>query len=359
MIYIENGRNPVQEMAVNTFIPNDTSVKTNESRVNIITGPNNSGKSVYLRQVGHIVFMAHIGSFVPADSCTIGLTDRIMSRMQSHDSISVHQSTFATDLLQINAMTKDATERSLLLIDEFGKGTLALDGIALLSSTLNHMVALGETCPKVFCSTHYTEMFEHDLVDLKNPLFQLWSMQTVVERQLQFQEEDYKGMDPAIESGVDMDLSRGDELIFLYKLHKGTATHCYAHAIAYHAGVPIELLNRARDVQERLSRGEVVERLDNDVTRARMKMCTKIVDRFAKVDTESVQSVLDFVSWIVRNDDQHKAIHEEGEDEEDDGEDYERLSTISEDLMDDHYDHVDRSRYSDDDAASRTSVQLT
>jgi DNA mismatch repair protein MSH5 len=97
-------------------------VKTIGSRINIITGANNSGKTVYLKQVGLIVFMTHIGSFVPCQNAIIGITDKIMTRIQSHDSVSVDQSTFGSDLLQINTMVKTFSEKSLLLIDEFGKG---------------------------------------------------------------------------------------------------------------------------------------------------------------------------------------------------------------------------------------------
>ena len=107
------------ELSVDTFIPNDTCMS---SCLQIVTGPNSSGKSCYLKQVGLIVFMAHIGSFIPASSTsTIGIVDRIMTRIQSHDSISTSQSTFATDLLQMKGMVDYSTERSLLLIGKLDK----------------------------------------------------------------------------------------------------------------------------------------------------------------------------------------------------------------------------------------------
>lgn len=120
---IVNGRNPILEPCVTTFIANDTSMNA-LNKVHVITGPNNSGKSVYMRQVAYLVFMCQIGCFVPADSAKMGIVDRILTRMQSQDSVSVGHSTFATDVIQMRTMFECATSKSLLLIDEFGKGTL-------------------------------------------------------------------------------------------------------------------------------------------------------------------------------------------------------------------------------------------
>lgn len=187
VLVIKKGRNPLQEMTVNTFIPNGTSVEE-AGRVNIITGPNNSGKSVYLKQVGLITFMAHIGSFVPAEEAIIGTTDRIMTRISSQDSISVNQSSFAVDLLQIHSMVTICTSKTLLLIDEFGKGTLALDGLALLASTIKHLMNQDE-CPKVFVSTHYTEMLEYKLIDTDSEKVQVWTMDVIVDEDDDLQDD--------------------------------------------------------------------------------------------------------------------------------------------------------------------------
>ncbi|RWW38534.1 hypothetical protein BHE74_00056228 [Ensete ventricosum] len=143
---IKNGRHALQEMTVDTFVPNDTKI-LNDGRINIITGPNYSGKSIYVKQVALVVYLSHIGSFIPADSATIGITDRIFCAMGNKPTIT-EQSTFMIDLHQVGMMLRQATSHSLCLIDEFGKGTLTEDGIGLLGGAINHF-ANYEHPPKV------------------------------------------------------------------------------------------------------------------------------------------------------------------------------------------------------------------
>ncbi|VFQ66333.1 unnamed protein product [Cuscuta campestris] len=154
---IHNGRHLLQEMTVDTFIPNDTKI-LDEGRVNIITGPNYSGKSIYVKQVALIVFLSHIGSFVPAEAATVGLTDRIFCATGSKF-MTAEQSTFMIDLHQVGMMLRHATPRSLCLLDEFGKGTLTEDGIGLLGGVINHFVSCYDL-PKVLVCTHLTEVFD-------------------------------------------------------------------------------------------------------------------------------------------------------------------------------------------------------
>ncbi|KAL6610436.1 hypothetical protein ACP70R_040405 [Stipagrostis hirtigluma subsp. patula] len=156
ILEIQNGRHALQEMTVDTFVPNDTKIH-NRGRINIITGPNYSGKSIYIKQVALVVFLAHIGSFVPADSAIVGLTDRIFCATGSK-SMTTEQSTFMIDLHQVGSMLRHATSRSLCLLDEFGKGTLTEDGIGLLGGTISHFVNY-DYPPKVLLSTHLTEIF--------------------------------------------------------------------------------------------------------------------------------------------------------------------------------------------------------
>ncbi|KAK3017405.1 hypothetical protein RJ639_006699 [Escallonia herrerae] len=154
---IRNGRHILQEMTVDTFIPNDTKI-LDEGRINIITGPNYSGKSIYIKQVALIVFLSHIGSFVPADAATVGLTDRIFCAMGSKFT-TAEQSTFMVDLHQVGMMLRHATSQSFCILDEFGKGTLTEDGIGLLGGTINHFVSKFDP-PKVLICTHLTEIFD-------------------------------------------------------------------------------------------------------------------------------------------------------------------------------------------------------
>ncbi|KZV16500.1 hypothetical protein F511_10112 [Dorcoceras hygrometricum] len=156
MLDILNGRHVLQEMIVDTFIPNDTKI-LDEGRINIITGPNYSGKSIYIKQVALIVFLAHIGSFVPADAATVGLTDRIFCAMGSKF-MTAEQSTFMIDLQQVGMMLRHASSRSLCLVDEFGKGTLSVDGVGLLGGIINYFASHDDP-PKVLLSTHLSEIF--------------------------------------------------------------------------------------------------------------------------------------------------------------------------------------------------------
>uniref|UniRef100_A0A7N0T338 DNA mismatch repair protein MSH5 n=1 Tax=Kalanchoe fedtschenkoi TaxID=63787 RepID=A0A7N0T338_KALFE len=156
LLDIRNGRHVLQEMTVDTFIPNDTKIG-DDGKIHIITGPNYSGKSIYIKQVALIVFLSHIGSFVPADAATIGMTDRIFCAMGS-TLMTTEQSTFMIDLHQVGLMLRQATFRSLCLLDEFGKGTLTEDGIGLLGGTVDYFVACDDP-PKVLVCTHLTEIF--------------------------------------------------------------------------------------------------------------------------------------------------------------------------------------------------------
>ncbi|XP_050216357.1 DNA mismatch repair protein MSH5 isoform X2 [Mercurialis annua] len=156
LLDIQNGRHVLQEMTVDSFIPNDTKI-LDDGRVNIITGPNYSGKSIYIKQVALIVFLSHVGSFVPADAATVGLTDRIFCAMGSK-LMTAEQSTFMIDLHQVGIMLRQATSRSLCLLDEFGKGTLTEDGVGLLGGTINHFIACDDP-PKVLVCTHLSELF--------------------------------------------------------------------------------------------------------------------------------------------------------------------------------------------------------
>ncbi|KAG1440741.1 hypothetical protein G6F56_011793 [Rhizopus delemar] len=169
VLEIKKGRHPLQELCVETFIPNDThleggkgfennSTVADDDRINsiqVVTGANFSGKSVYLKQVALVTFMAHIGSFVPASSATVGITDKLFTRTQTLETISKPQSAFAYDLQQLQKALSNSTCRSLVIIDEFGKGTENADGAALFCSILGYFLSMTDQCPKVLSSTHF------------------------------------------------------------------------------------------------------------------------------------------------------------------------------------------------------------
>ncbi len=191
---MQNLRHILQELTVSSFIPNDTDLVGGSGNENpsmnaetvpgtsiqhetshrdesrnehgggpsmlIMTGPNYSGKSVYLKQVALIVLMAHVGSFVPAHSAKIGLTDKILSRVTTRETVSRTQSAFIIDLQQISLALSLATSRSLLIIDEFGKGTEWSDGVGLACAVMEYLLRLGTKKPKVIGATHFHGEFE-------------------------------------------------------------------------------------------------------------------------------------------------------------------------------------------------------
>jgi DNA mismatch repair protein MSH5 len=176
VIDIIGGRHPLQELLVPSYIPNDTAmaggygtgcseeVRGSAPSMLILTGPNNSGKSVYMRQVALIVYLAHTGSYVPATRATIGVTDRILTRIATRETVVNDESAFLVDLKQAAFSMNFATRRSLLLIDEFGKGTTAESGSALFTAYLTYLLDLGVERPKVIGGTHFHEVFENGLL---------------------------------------------------------------------------------------------------------------------------------------------------------------------------------------------------
>lgn len=160
VLVIKGGRHLLQELTVDTFVPNDT-FSSNAKNISIITGPNSSGKSVYLKQIGLITYLAHIGSCVPCERAVIGMTDSIFTRISSEESVSSSQSTFTMDLSQMAKMFRGASQRSLCLIDEFGKGTMPLDGISLLGAVIKHFV--GMPCRSFFV-LHLMEALDESIL---------------------------------------------------------------------------------------------------------------------------------------------------------------------------------------------------
>lgn len=182
IIHIEGGRHPLQELVVPSFIANDcflaggpgeqadegedeSSAELERNSIEhpstlVLTGPNHSGKSIYLKQAALIVYLAHIGCFVPAERARIGITDRILTRIATRESVAKNESAFSIDLRQVAFAMNFATRRSLVLIDEFGKGTNSLDGAGLVTAVLDHFTSLGPERPKVLAATHFHEIFE-------------------------------------------------------------------------------------------------------------------------------------------------------------------------------------------------------
>nr|CAG8531242.1 9277_t:CDS:10 [Entrophospora candida] len=233
-------RHPLQELCVEVFVANDTfiegghgtlidddyqdttmtnmntnglyeSSKPNNNSVILLSGANFSGKSVYLKQVALITYMAHIGSFVPAESAIIGLTDKIFTRIQTRETISKIQSAFMIDLQQISFALRNSTSKSLLIIDEFGKGTGSTAG--LFCGVIEHLLKRGHNCPKVIAATHFHEIFENDLLSASLPI-------TLATMEI-FKDD------------------RDEELTFLYRLVQGRSTSSWGTFCAAISGVPL------------------------------------------------------------------------------------------------------------------------
>ncbi|XP_036269837.1 mutS protein homolog 5 isoform X2 [Pipistrellus kuhlii] len=264
-VRIQNGRHPLMELCARTFVPNSAECGGDKGRVKVITGPNSSGKSIYLKQVGLITFMALVGSFVPAEEAEIGAVDAIFTRIHSCESISLGLSTFMIDLNQVAKAVNNATERSLVLIDEFGKGTNTVDGLALLAAVLRHWLALGPTCPHIFVATNFLSLVQLPLLP-QGPLVQYLSMETC---------ED------------------GNDLVFFYRVCEGVAKASHASHTAAQARLPDKLIARGKEVSDWIRSGKPIKPLRELLKEKQMENCQALVDKFLKLDLEDPNLDLD------------------------------------------------------------------
>ncbi|EPY85389.1 mutS 5-like protein [Camelus ferus] len=285
-VRIQNGRHPLMELCARTFVPNSAECGGDKGRVKVITGPNSSGKSIYLKQVGLITFMALVGSFVPAEEAEIGAVDAIFTRIHSCESISLGLSTFMIDLnqadcgqasnanetlpcppgaQQVAKAVNNATEQSLVLIDEFGKGTNTVDGLALLAAVIRHWLALGPTCPHVFVATNFLSLVQLQLLP-QGPLVQYLTMETC---------ED------------------GNDLVFFYQVCEGVASASHASHTAAQAGLPDKLIARGKEVSDFIRSGKPIQPVKELLKEKQMENCQTLVDKFLKLDLEDPSLDLD------------------------------------------------------------------
>ncbi|XP_007537223.1 mutS protein homolog 5 isoform X1 [Erinaceus europaeus] len=264
-VRIQNGRHPLMELCTGTFVPNSTECSGDKSRVKVITGPNSSGKSIYLKQVGLITFMALVGSFVPAEEAEIGAVDAIFTRIHSCESISRGLSTFMIDLNQVAKAVNNATEQSLVLIDEFGKGTNTVDGLALLAAVLRYWLALGPTCPHVFVTTNFLSLVQLQLLP-QAPLVHYLTMETC---------ED------------------GTDLVFFYQVCEGVASASHASHTAAQAGLPDKLIARGKEVSDLIRSGKSIKPVKDLIKEKQLENCQTLVDKFLRLDLEDPNLDLD------------------------------------------------------------------
>jgi len=232
-ISITDGRHPVVEAMLtdSLFVPNDTHLGGADHQVSIITGPNMAGKSTYMRQVALIVLMAQIGSFVPARSARIGLTDRVFTRIGASDDLASGQSTFMVEMSEVASILKYATAHSLLILDEIGRGTSTYDGMAIARAVLEYAANPKRLGAKTLFATHY-----HELSTLENKLPNVKNYNIAVKK-------------------------RGDQMIFLRKIVPGATDDSYGIEVAKLAGLPAPVISRAREILQELESEAGVVRL--------------------------------------------------------------------------------------------------
>ncbi|MCX7838383.1 MAG: DNA mismatch repair protein MutS [Anaerolineae bacterium] len=231
-IHIVAGRHPVVELMLRDepFVPNDVHLSPDEL-IHIITGPNMSGKSTFLRQVALIVLMAQIGSFVPAEAATIGLVDRIFTRIGAQDEISAGQSTFMVEMVEAANILTHATRQSLIILDEIGRGTSTYDGIAIARAIVEYIHNHPQLQAKTLFATHY-----HELIALEEYLPKVRNYNVSV-------------------------LEQGGRVVFLHKIARGGADKSYGIHVAQLAGIPKAIVHRAEEVLKELEELQQVGRL--------------------------------------------------------------------------------------------------
>ena len=210
------------------FIENDTYLDQNKNRISIITGPNMAGKSTYMRQTALIVLMAQIGSFVPAQTANIGIVDRIFTRVGASDDLASGQSTFMVEMNEVANILRNATAKSLLILDEIGRGTSTFDGLSIAWAVVEHISNPKLLGAKTLFATHY-----HELSELEGKLDSVNNYCIAVKE-------------------------KGDDIVFLRKIVKGGADRSYGIQVAKLAGLPDSVIERAKEIAEQL--------LANDIT---------------------------------------------------------------------------------------------
>ena len=230
VIDIRDGRHPVIEKMLPSgeFVANDTYLDKGENRLSIITGPNMAGKSTYMRQVALITLMAQVGSFVPANSAKIGVVDKIFTRVGASDDLSMGQSTFMVEMMEVATILREATENSLVILDEIGRGTSTFDGLSI-AWAVAEFIANKERCgAKTLFATHY-----HELIDLEE------------------KQEGIKNYSIAVKE-------KGEDIIFLRKIVRGGTDESYGIHVARLAGVPKDVTTRANQILRSIERKSVL-----------------------------------------------------------------------------------------------------
>jgi DNA mismatch repair protein MutS len=242
-LLIRDGRHPVIETLPDAerFVPNDTLLDGRENQLAIITGPNMAGKSTYIRQVALIAILAQIGSFVPAAEAEVGVVDRVFTRVGASDDLARGRSTFMVEMQETANILNSATSRSLIVLDEIGRGTSTFDGISIAWAVAEHLHNRADVKAKTLFATHY-----HELTDLALTM-------------------------PGVKNFNVLVRERNDRIAFLRKIVPGAADKSYGIQVARLAGMPSEVIDRAKEILANLEEGEFGEAGQPKLARRRQR----------------------------------------------------------------------------------------
>ena len=263
IINIKNGRHPVVEYMLGRgrFVENDTLLDTGENLISIITGPNMAGKSTYMRQTALIVLMAQIGSFVPAEKAEICICDRIFTRVGASDDLASGMSTFMVEMSEVASILKNATKKSLIILDEIGRGTSTFDGLAIAWSVIEYIADRSIIGAKTLFATHY-----HELTELEGCIDGVKNYCIAVKEQ-------------------------GDDIVFLRKIVRGGADKSYGVQVAKLAGVPEAVLRRAKELISELSDADITVRA-GQIARGEGRSCEPSVAPSPAPKSDDIESRL-------------------------------------------------------------------
>ena len=260
IIDIKEGRHPVVEKMIpnDMFISNDTYLDDKKQRIAVITGPNMAGKSTYMRQAALIVLMAQLGSFVPAASADIGLVDRIFTRVGASDDLASGQSTFMVELTEVANILRNATSKSLLILDEIGRGTSTFDGLSIAWAVIEYISDTKILGAKTLFATHY-----HELTELEGKIENVHNYCIAVKE-------------------------KGDDIVFLRKIVKGGADKSYGIQVAKLAGVPDAVIERAKEIVEELSEEDITTRVNEIASKEQAPKKKTRTKKYDEVDLAQI-----------------------------------------------------------------------
>jgi DNA mismatch repair protein MutS len=264
-LLIKDGRHPVVEQMPDAerFVPNDTELDCGANQLMIITGPNMAGKSTYIRQVALITIMAHMGGFVPASTATIAVVDRVFTRVGANDDLARGRSTFLVEMQETANILNNATPRSLIILDEIGRGTSTFDGISIAWAVVEHLHNNASVKAKTLFATHY-----HELIDLARTLHGVQNYNVLVKE-------------------------RNDKIAFLRKIVRGGADKSYGIQVARLAGLPDPVIVRSREILANLEEGEFAETGQPKIAKKRSKPVDSPSDQMDLFASQALESEAD------------------------------------------------------------------